>query len=55
MFAQNLVERGSLDALASSLQRSGDTVGTWIASVSPTTWLVLAVVVVFGVIVWSRR
>jgi hypothetical protein len=55
LFAQNLVEHGSLDALASNLQRSGDTVGTWITNVSPTTWIVLGVVVVFGLIVWSRR
>jgi hypothetical protein len=55
LFAQNLVERGSLDSLASSLQRSSDTVGAWISSVNPTTWLVFGVVVVLGLIVWSRR
>jgi hypothetical protein len=55
LFAQNLVEHGSLDALASNLQRSGDTIGTWISSVSPTAWVVVGAVVVVGLIVWSRR
>jgi hypothetical protein len=55
LFAQSLVEHGSLDSMASNLQRSTDTVGTWLSDVSPTTWMVLGVVVVVGLIVWSRR
>ena len=55
LFAQNLVEHGSLDSIASNLQRSTDTVGTWLTNVSPTTWIVLAVVIVIGVVIWSRR
>lgn len=55
VFAQSLVEHGSLDALASNLQRSTNTVGTWLGDVSPTTWMVLGVLVVVGLILWSRR
>jgi hypothetical protein len=55
VFAQSLVEHGSLDSMASNLQRSTDTVGTWLGDVSPTTWVVLGVLVVVGLIVWSRR
>jgi len=55
LVAQNLVEHGSLDSIASNIQRSTDTIGTWLTSVSPTTWIVLGVIVVAGLIVWSRR
>ena len=55
LFAQNLVEHGSLDAIASNLRRSTDTVSTWLTDVSPTTWLVLGVVIVAGLVVWSRK
>jgi hypothetical protein len=55
LFAQNLVEHGSLDSIASNLQRSTDTVGTWLTDVSPTTWIVLGVVIVVGFVIWSRR
>lgn len=55
LFAQNLVEHGSLDSIASNLHRSTDTVSTWLTDVSPTTWLVLGVVIVAGLVVWSRR
>jgi hypothetical protein len=55
VLAQNLVEHGSLDSIASNLQRSTDTVGNWLASVSPTTWVIVGVVFVLGLIVWSRR
>jgi hypothetical protein len=55
VFAQNLVEHGSLDSIASNLQRSTDTVGYWLSSVSPTTWVIVGVVFVLGLIVWSRR
>jgi hypothetical protein len=55
LFAQNLVEHGSLDSIASNLQRSTDTVGSWLATVSPTTWFVLGAAVLVGLLVWSRR
>jgi hypothetical protein len=55
VFAQNLVEHGSLDSIASNLQRSTDSVGNWLSSVSPTTWMIVGVVFVVGLIVWSRR
>ena len=55
LFAQNLVEHGSLDSIVSSLQRSTDTVGFWLSSVSPTTWIVLGGIVLVGLLVWSRR
>jgi hypothetical protein len=55
LFAQNLIEHGSLDSIASNLQRSTDTVGSWLATVSPTTWIVLGAVVLVGLLVWSRR
>jgi hypothetical protein len=55
LFAQNLAEHGALDSVASNLQRSTDTIGTWVTNVSPTTWIVLGVVVLAGLFVWSRR
>jgi hypothetical protein len=55
VFAQNLVEHGSLDSIASNLQRSTDSVGSWLSGVSPTTWVIVGVVFVLGLIVWSRR
>lgn len=55
LFAQSLVEHGSLDSIASNMQQSTDTVGTWLTTVNPTTWVVLAAVVVLGLIFWSRR
>ena len=55
VFAQSLVEHGSLDSIASNLQRSTDTVGSWLSSVSPTTWIIVGAVFVLGLIVWSRR
>jgi hypothetical protein len=55
LLAQSLVEHGSLDSMASNLQHSTDSVGTWLSDVSPTTWIVLGLVVVVGLIVWSRR
>jgi hypothetical protein len=50
LFAQNLVEHGSLDSIASNLQHSTDTVGTWLTDVG-ATWIVLGLVVVVGLIV----
>jgi hypothetical protein len=55
LFAQNLVEHGSLDSIASNIQRSADTVGSWLATVSPTTWIVLGGLVLVGLLAWSRR
>jgi hypothetical protein len=55
LFAQNLVEHGSLDSIASNLQRSTDTVGAWLATVSPTTWMILGGIVLVGLLVRSRR
>jgi len=55
LFAQNLVEHGSLDSIASNIQRSTDTIGTWVSNISPTTWIVLGVIVAASLIVWSRR
>jgi hypothetical protein len=55
LFAQNLVEHGSLDSVASNIQRSSDSISGWLATVSPTTWMILAAVVVVGFFVWSRR
>jgi hypothetical protein len=55
LFAQNLVEHGSLDSIASNLQRSTDTIGSWLATISPTTWIVLGGIVLVGLLVWSRR
>jgi hypothetical protein len=55
LFAQNLIEHGSLDSIASNFQRSTDTVSSWLATVSPTTWIVLGGIVLVGLLVWSRR
>jgi len=53
--AQSLVEHGSLDSIAANLQRSTDTVGSWLTSVSPTMWAIVGAVVVLGLVAWSRR
>jgi hypothetical protein len=55
VFAQNLVEHGSLDSIAANLQHSTDAIGNWVSSVSPTTWMIVGIVIVVGLIVWSRR
>jgi hypothetical protein len=55
LFAQSLAERGSLDSIASNLQRSSDDVGNWLSSVSPTTWVIVVGVLLIGVLIWSRR
>lgn len=54
LFAQNLVEHGSLDSFASSMQRSSDSVGSWLSNITPTTWVIAAVIVIVFVL-WSRR
>ena len=55
LFAQSLAERGSLDSIASNLQRSSDDVGNWLSSVSPTTWVIVVGALLIGVLIWSRR
>jgi hypothetical protein len=55
LFAQNLVEHGSLDSVASNLHRSTETVGSWLATVSPTTWIILGGILLVGLVVWNRR
>jgi len=55
LFAQSLVEHGSLDSMASNLQRSSDNVGSWLSTVSPTTWVILGGVLLIGLLIWSRR
>jgi hypothetical protein len=55
LLAQSLVEHGSLDSLASNMQRSTDTVGSYLSNISPTAWIIAGIVVVVLLLVWSRR
>jgi len=41
--------------MASNLQRSSDNVGSWLSTVSPTTWVILGGVLLIGLLIWSRR
>ena len=54
VFAQNLVEHGSLDTVGSNLQRSSDNFTSWVHSISPTTWVIVGIVLL-AFFVWSRR
>ena len=54
MFAQSLGEYGSLGSIASRVESLAYSVRRWLGHVSPTTWVVVAIVVI-GLFFWSRR
>ena len=54
MFAQSLGEYGSLGSFGSAVQQLTYTISTWLGSLSATTWVVVAIVVV-GLVILRRR
>jgi hypothetical protein len=54
MVAQSLVEYGAVASIASGVQRLIDAVGMRIDDFTPTTWVIVAIVVL-GLVVWSCR
>jgi hypothetical protein len=54
MFAQSLGEYGALSSIATRAESLAYSVRAWLGDLSPTTW-VLAAVVLIGLFLWSRR
>jgi hypothetical protein len=54
MFAQSLGEYGAVGSLASGVQQFTYAISTWLGSLSATTWIIAAVVVL-GLAVFMRR
>jgi len=54
IFAQSLGEYGALGSLASGIQQLTYSISTWLGSVSATTWIIAAIVVV-GLVILRRR
>jgi hypothetical protein len=54
MFAQSLGEYGALGSIASRVESLSYSFGSWLGHISPTTWVVVAIVVI-GLFLWSRR
>jgi hypothetical protein len=54
MVAQSLIEYSALASMASGVQRLIDAVGMRIDDFTPTTWVIVAIVVL-GLVVWSCR
>jgi hypothetical protein len=54
LFAQSLGEYGGIASLSSTIQQLTYSIGAWAASVSTTTW-VIAAVVVLGLLILTRR
>ena len=54
MFAQSLGEYGAIGSLASGVQQLAYSISTWLGSLSATTW-VIAAVVVLALVVLMRR
>jgi hypothetical protein len=54
MFAQSLVEYGSLSSIATRAESLAYSVRSWFGSLSPTTWVVVAIVGL-GLFFWKRR
>jgi len=55
MFAQSLSEYGALASIVAGLQHEADTIRSSLASVSPTTWMILAAVLLVIVVARSAR
>jgi hypothetical protein len=54
IFAQSLGEYGGLSSLASGVQQLTYSISTWLGSLSATTWIIAAIVVV-GLLIVTRR
>jgi hypothetical protein len=54
MFAQSLGEYGAIGSLASGVQQVVYSISTWLGSLSATTWIIAAAVVL-GLVVFMRR
>ena len=54
IFAQSLGEYGGLSSLASGVQQLTYSISTWLGSLSATTWIIAAIVVV-GLVILRRR
>ena len=54
IFAQSLVEYGALSSLAAGVQQLTYSIGEWLGSLSTTTWIIAAIVVV-GLFIVTRR
>lgn len=54
IFAQSLGEYGALGSLASTVQQLTYSISTWLGSLSATTWIIAAIVVV-GLVILTRR
>ena len=54
MFAQSLGEYGGLGSIASVVESLAYSVRRWLGDITPTTWVVVAIVVI-GLYLWSRR
>lgn len=54
IFAQSLGEYGALGSLASGIQQLSYSIGAWFGSLSATTWIIAAIVVV-GLVFLTRR
>jgi hypothetical protein len=54
MFAQSLGEYGNLGSIASRVESLAYSVRTWLGHIRPTTWVVVAILVI-GLFLWSRR
>ncbi len=54
VFAQSLGEYGGLSSLTSGLQQVTYSISAWLGSVTPMTWVIVAIVVV-GLMIITRR
>ena len=54
IFAQSIGEYISLSSLMSGIQELTDSATTWLESLSTTTWIIVAIVVV-GLVILRRR
>jgi ABC-type molybdate transport system permease subunit len=54
MFAQSLGEYGALGSLGSGIQQLTYSISTWLGSLSATTWIIAAIVVL-GLVILTRR
>jgi hypothetical protein len=54
IFAQSVGEYGGLGSLASGVQQLTYSISAWLGSLSATTWIIAAIVVV-GLVILTRR
>jgi hypothetical protein len=54
VFAQSIGEYGGVGSLASTIQQFAYSASVWVGTVTPTTWIVAAAVLL-GLMIVSRR